>query len=745
MKILLTMNLPYLLPHSGAIKANRLLAEGLAAKGHDVCVVVPAVQPVLGVVSRQTVDEFIAGLKQKQIAFQRDEKAVLFTVERVKIHAVIEPSQLRAQLENLMDRWNPDRVLVSCEDPSQNLLSAALKRLPQAVVYLVNTPTFLPFGPQSFYPSETRTELVRRVPFIVAGSKFVAEYILKWSGLPSTHFYWQVYGPGPFPDLSSFDHGFVSMINPCQVKGISIFVALARENPDLKFAAVLSWGSTAEDEQLLASHKNIQLLPASPVFEDILSKSRVLVVPSLWQESFGLAVVQAMLHGIPVLASNVGGLGEAKLGTDFLFNVHSIEGFGEVLDENRLPKPIVPSQDVLPWSLALRRLASDRDFYREHSRKAREAAMRFVQGLNYDSFERFLQLPVPQPVRIGLETGNSESEGSRDGAADGHEEKLSRLIRDLTPEQQTIMMRRLKTRQKTSLPQNGLTAGNSPTKWNPLLAIQPRGHHAPVFMVHAFTGRAEFYGNLAKYLSPEQPLFALHAPDLYQIDAPEIEYPDIETMAADYVSAIQKVQKIGPYFIGGYSYGSGIAFAMAKQLEQTGCEVAFVGILDSDPFQKFSGDEDDSSIVILRIRDLENQARTRTPTSFEELEKYQNDERLEYIFRQVSRSLALPSNLNVQAMKKMIRRFRQRQMYLSQYQPKPFAGQVTLFLTKRAADLQATIIEDWTRFSGQIVIEEIPGDHDNLIREPHVAQVGKIFDCQLKQARSRLNQAQLAK
>jgi thioesterase domain-containing protein len=68
-----------------------------------------------------------------------------------------------------------------------------------------------------------------------------------------------------------------------------------------------------------------------------------------------------------------------------------------------------------------------------------------------------------------------------------------------------------------------------------------------------------------------------------------------------------------------------------------------------------------------------------------------------------------------------------------------------LFLTKRAADLQATIIEDWTRFSGQIVIEEIPGDHDNLIREPHVAQVGKIFDCQLKQARSRLNQAQLAK
>ena len=46
--------------------------------------------------------------------------------------------------------------------------------------------------------------------------------------------------------------------------------------------------------------------------------TRILLVPSLWGEAFGLVVVEAMLRGIPVLASNVGGLVEAKLGVDYI-------------------------------------------------------------------------------------------------------------------------------------------------------------------------------------------------------------------------------------------------------------------------------------------------------------------------------------------------------------------------------------------------------------------------------------------
>ena len=62
-------------------------------------------------------------------------------------------------------------------------------------------------------------------------------------------------------------------------------------------------------------------------------------MPSLWYEGFGLSVMEAMLRGIPVIASDSGGLAEAKLGTRFVVPVRPIERFEPVFDEHGLPSP----------------------------------------------------------------------------------------------------------------------------------------------------------------------------------------------------------------------------------------------------------------------------------------------------------------------------------------------------------------------------------------------------------------------
>jgi amino acid adenylation domain-containing protein len=436
------MNLPYFPIYGGANKINRTIAEGLARRGHTVEVVVPA----LGVPSRLTHAELLDELASDGIAVTPHDKHDTFIIEGVTVHAVREPTQLRTSLVERVERFEPERVLLSSEDPSHNLLDALVKVCPERIVYLIHTVSFLPFGPQAFFPSRSRAKLLARIPTIVSISNYVARYIKQWGNLDSTVIYWPTYGAPPFPDLSRFDTGFVTMVNPCAIKGISIFTALARSLPEVEFAGVLTWGAVEEDRHALERLPNVRLLEPSRDIEDILARTRVLVMPSLWEESFGLTAVEAMLRGIPVLASDIGGLPEAKLGTDFLLPVRPIERFGERLNENMLPLPVVPEQDIQPWSDALRLLLSERKFYERQSAAARRAALQFVSSLSLDPLENLLNETTARRQAEGEPRTTAPDETGDGHISTGGAEEVVRPgalaggLDELTPEQQSLLM-----------------------------------------------------------------------------------------------------------------------------------------------------------------------------------------------------------------------------------------------------------------------------------------------------------------
>lgn len=386
MKLMNVMTLPYEPALGGANKANRILSELLAQKGHAVHVIAP----LDGIPGPQKIDGVERVLVDRGISVSKHPDYWRFTCNGVEVDAVIDRLRFRQHLQVSIDRLQPDCVIVSSEESTQNLLQTALASGVRTV-YLLHTPNFLPCGPNAFYPGKRRAELLSRVHAIVTTSRFSADYVKRWTGLDSFIFYLPVFGTGPFLRLGSFLNGYVTIVNPCRYKGNDIFLEVAKNLHDVRFAAVPGWGTTAADITALGALPNVTFIEPNANIDLVLQSTRVLLVPSLWMEAFGLIIVEAMLRGIPVVASDVGGIPEAKLGTPLVIPVEPIRAFTTELDENNLLIPVVSKQNVIPWQTAVRQLLSDASFYCTHADESRNAALGFVSNLSIDPLEKVLR------------------------------------------------------------------------------------------------------------------------------------------------------------------------------------------------------------------------------------------------------------------------------------------------------------------------------------------------------------------
>ncbi|MGA3096658.1 MAG: alpha/beta fold hydrolase, partial [Bryobacteraceae bacterium] len=258
------------------------------------------------------------------------------------------------------------------------------------VVYLARATLALPFGPECAFPSDAKTERLRAAAGVVGVSEYVARYIRQYAGIPATHVPISLLEAGDRSRLGSLDNEFVVMANPCAVKGIAIFLALADAFPETAFAAVPTWGTTERDRAALALRPNVRVLDAVDDIGLLFARSRVLLVPSLWAEARSRMVVEAMLRGVPVLASDVGGIPEAMMGAPYLLPVNPIVKYRARLDERMAPVAEVPEQDIGPWREALGRLLGDRAHYEEIAVASQAAAQNYADGLSVEPFEDLL-------------------------------------------------------------------------------------------------------------------------------------------------------------------------------------------------------------------------------------------------------------------------------------------------------------------------------------------------------------------
>lgn len=380
MKILLFQDDIYLPSYAGGLKATRKLMEALAANGHQGAVVCPALTKSRD--GPNTLHAFKQEMSSRGIPIQSVEPNLFsFSHFGVQVDALNDP-EVEWSRDHVVQRireFQPDCVLVT-EDKRRFMLECALSEAPDRVVLLIQTVIQLPFGPQAIQESRKQSELIGAARAIIVISHYLRRYLEEHGGLASSVFQPPVYGSGPFSSLANFDGGFITMINPCDLKGLPIFTSLARAFPDLPFAAVPTWGANEDVLDTLQRLPNLRILTPADNIEDILARTRVLLVPSLWPESFGYVVIEAMLRGVPVLASDVGGLPEAKLGVPYTLPVTpAIRTNGEYQ---------YPLQNLEPWTRALGEITQDAAAYDRCSSESHQAALNYVSSISVDRFER---------------------------------------------------------------------------------------------------------------------------------------------------------------------------------------------------------------------------------------------------------------------------------------------------------------------------------------------------------------------
>ena len=103
--------------------------------------------------------------------------------------------------------------------------------------------------------------------------------------------------------------------------------------------------------------------------------------------------------------------------------------------------------------------------------------------------------------------------------------------------------------------------------------IQGMGSRPPWIIL---TSQPNLYRMLADHLGPDQPVLGLTSPELTALP----ENFTVEDVAANLVAALRSALPQGPYYLGGWCVSGVIAYEMARQLHEMGEKVPLITLLD---------------------------------------------------------------------------------------------------------------------------------------------------------------------
>jgi thioesterase domain-containing protein len=110
-----------------------------------------------------------------------------------------------------------------------------------------------------------------------------------------------------------------------------------------------------------------------------------------------------------------------------------------------------------------------------------------------------------------------------------------------------------------------------------IVPFRTSGAGSPLFCFPGSGGNVSIFKEMVAALPEEQPIYAI---DMEWLCEAEQDFT-IEQLAESYLGVIRRVQKSGPYYFCGYSFGGLVAYELATRLMNEGDSASLVALLDA--------------------------------------------------------------------------------------------------------------------------------------------------------------------
>ena len=348
---------------NGAAIHSKIMLEALVRRGIEVKVLNALVgDDVHGLAVFNRIAQNIPNAKQRKF-FQFIDSGIEYFVANTKGHVSNDITNGDQNIifdlfVQLLDKYQPDLVMGYSGDVFSQYLRHEAKSRGIAVAYALHNGLHRGFSFEDcdlvFTPSEQSARMYRELDGVDV--KSVGQFINKQRILATRR------------DQKD-NIKYVVLVNPTPEKGMAIFTKLhevfSQRHPEIPFLVVKSVGNyavlmnqlhNADGTKYLQGDKatcaeQIKVAEHTDDPRLIYDIARVVVMPSVWHEAWGCVATEAVMNGIPVLASKSGGLPEAVREGGILLDAP--------VSTQRDYRCVPSDEEIMPWVEALERCLNE--------------------------------------------------------------------------------------------------------------------------------------------------------------------------------------------------------------------------------------------------------------------------------------------------------------------------------------------------------------------------------------------------